>query len=119
MLKPGRGGVAYSDGQFDDARLNLLLASTAGTRTAGSVSERSVTTATSLSSQRSLRSNGSRATGHRSRLRKDKNKLSLFTPRDEEEVRLLQAGKLTAPLAPFSSGQANRLARLLVEAEVP
>ena len=29
MLKPGRGGVAYSDGQFDDARLNLLLASTA------------------------------------------------------------------------------------------
>ena len=29
MLKPGRGGVAYSDGQFDDARLNLLLARTA------------------------------------------------------------------------------------------
>ena len=28
-LKPGRGGVAYSDGRFDDARLNLLLARTA------------------------------------------------------------------------------------------
>ncbi len=29
MLRLGRGGVAYSDGQFDDARLNLLLALTA------------------------------------------------------------------------------------------
>jgi glycerol-3-phosphate dehydrogenase len=29
LLAPGHGGVAYSDGQFDDARLNLLLARTA------------------------------------------------------------------------------------------
>ncbi|MEX1315638.1 MAG: FAD-dependent oxidoreductase [Synechococcaceae cyanobacterium] len=29
QLAPGHGGVAYSDGQFDDARLNLLLARTA------------------------------------------------------------------------------------------
>ena len=29
LLKPCRGGVAYSDGQFDDARLNLLLARSA------------------------------------------------------------------------------------------
>jgi glycerol-3-phosphate dehydrogenase len=28
-LAPGYGGVAYSDGQFDDARLNLLIARTA------------------------------------------------------------------------------------------
>jgi len=28
-LAPGHGGVAYSDGQFDDARLNLLLVRTA------------------------------------------------------------------------------------------
>ena len=28
-LAPGHGGVAYSDGQFDDARLNLLIARTA------------------------------------------------------------------------------------------
>lgn len=28
-LKPCRGGVAYSDGQFDDARLNVLLARSA------------------------------------------------------------------------------------------
>ena len=27
LLKPCRGGVAYSDGQFDDARLNLLARS--------------------------------------------------------------------------------------------
>ena len=29
QLAPGHGGVAYSDGQFDDARLNLLLVRTA------------------------------------------------------------------------------------------
>ena len=32
LLKPCQGGVAYSDGQFDDARLNLLLALTAEQR---------------------------------------------------------------------------------------
>ena len=32
QLKPCQGGVAYSDGQFDDARLNLLLALTAERR---------------------------------------------------------------------------------------
>ena len=36
MLQSDLSGVAYSDGQFDDARLNLLLALTA--EQAGAVS---------------------------------------------------------------------------------